>query len=223
MEIECGSMVRIEEIEITGANRMNWQVFQSIAESQFHSFTQPTRHRVNKTQKMTAAKSVQKPLGKAGVVFFGSLCLGTFGLGVWQTKRYIEKVEMIEERDRRMGLPPTENVNATEGRIRLKGTFDHKKEFYVGPRSSPLSQSTGSLGVPQQGYFVWTPMVLTSVPGQAYALVNRGWVSREKVDSPGRRRAPVRSEIPNGEQAWSRPTGEVQVMAVQSKAEGTSI
>jgi cytochrome oxidase assembly protein ShyY1 len=182
---------------------------------------------------MTA--QVQKPLGNAGIAFFGSLCAGTFGLGVWQTKRYSEKVEQLAKRDREMTLPPSQDVRSTVGRIQVRGTFDHGKEFLVGPRGSPLHQSNGSLGVPQPGYFVWTPFTPqqqaslsdSSSSTSESVLVNRGWVSREKVhgNSRSRRYSPDRgtqehrtTSIGIGE--WERPEGVVAITAVQSKFEG---
>jgi len=37
----------------------------------------------------------------AGIIFFGSICLGAAGLGVWQTQRYTWKTSLIEEQKRR--------------------------------------------------------------------------------------------------------------------------
>jgi hypothetical protein len=36
-----------------------------------------------------------------GIIFFGSICLGAAGLGVWQTQRYAWKTSLIEEQKRR--------------------------------------------------------------------------------------------------------------------------
>jgi surfeit locus 1 family protein len=201
----------------------------------------------------TTAAAAQKPLGKAGVVFFGSLCLGTFGLGVWQSKRYGEKVEQLALRDAAMALPPSDNLYENDSddnavvvvgggrRIRLRGTFDHAKEFYVGPRGSPLRQSTGSLGVPQHGYFVVTPLLLSTTntttssssrtEGPSSVLVNRGWVPRAKVD--GSKNRPRRQGVDRDgtpfapHQApvvgdWDRPAGVVTITAVKASVEGTS-
>jgi cytochrome oxidase assembly protein ShyY1 len=182
---------------------------------------------------MTAAQ-VQKPLGKAGIAFFGSLCAGTFGLGVWQTRRYTEKVELLAQRDRAMALAPSDDVHRAVGRIRINGTFDHAKEFYVGPRGSPLHQSNGSLGVPQHGYFVFTPLTLKlhedsslsgAAPCEESVLVNRGWVPRQKVDgnNRSRRHAPDRGAQQHQASVvgdWDRPRGVVTITAVQARVEG---
>lgn len=191
-----------------------------------------------KIQQQTMTAQVQKPLGKAGIAFFGSLCAGTFGLGVWQTQRYTQKVELLAKRDRDMALAPSNNVRSTVGRIQVRGTFDHEKEFLVGPRGSPLQQSNGSLGVPQHGYFVWAPFKLqqqdeevSSVGSFSTAesvLINRGWVPREKVDGNrrSRRHAPDRGtqELRTATAPvvgdWDRPRGVVAITAVQSNFEG---
>ncbi|KAL3810859.1 hypothetical protein ACHAXA_005859 [Cyclostephanos tholiformis] len=44
-----------------------------------------------------------------GGAFFSSLCLLTFGLGSWQTMRYLEKVDMVERREYELGLDPLPN------------------------------------------------------------------------------------------------------------------
>ena len=36
-----------------------------------------------------------------GIIFFGSICLGAAGLGVWQTQRYAWKTSLIEEQKKR--------------------------------------------------------------------------------------------------------------------------
>jgi hypothetical protein len=37
----------------------------------------------------------------AGIIFFGSICLGAASLGVWQTQRYTWKTKLIEEQKMR--------------------------------------------------------------------------------------------------------------------------
>ena len=57
-------------------------------------------------------------LGTGGKIFFSSLCLLTFGLGVWQTQRYFEKVDMVHKRQEDLTLDPIPNyydwVDATK-------------------------------------------------------------------------------------------------------------
>ncbi|KAL3773100.1 hypothetical protein ACHAW5_009531 [Stephanodiscus triporus] len=104
------------------------------------------------------------PLGKA---FFSSLCLLTFGLGTWQTRRYFEKLEMVKKREDDLGMDPLPNFDmwrTTRGndddedaavdmktktktkiadvprsyrRVRLRGEFQHANEMLIGPRGPP--------------------------------------------------------------------------------------
>jgi surfeit locus 1 family protein len=41
-----------------------------------------------------------------GQAFFGTLCAGTFGFGVWQTQRFWNKVQIVERRQSRIQNPP---------------------------------------------------------------------------------------------------------------------
>jgi surfeit locus 1 family protein len=53
-----------------------------------------------------ASKVVGKNLGTSGKVFFGSLCVGTFGLGCWQLERLLGKWDAIEDREQQLKLDP---------------------------------------------------------------------------------------------------------------------
>ena len=53
-----------------------------------------------------AAKAATQRLGNSGKFFFGSLCVGTFGLGCWQLERLLEKWDAIEDREEQLGLEP---------------------------------------------------------------------------------------------------------------------
>ena len=74
-----------------------------------------------------------------GKAFFGSLCVGTFGLGAWQTKRYMEKVDLVEARERELIDAPVPLSEQHDGfrRVLVRGTFDHSKYVLVGPRGPP--------------------------------------------------------------------------------------
>lgn len=126
----------------------------------------------------------------AGGIFFSGLCIGTFGLGVWQTQRYFEKVEMLQKRDDDLSFVPvdfnewqTEKIVSKEGdesdggrsyrRVRLQGKFQHVNEVLVGLRGPPAgalsatgpnSGRGGGMSSGTQGYMVVTPLVI-SVPG----------------------------------------------------------
>ena len=101
--------------------------------------------------------------GPLGRVFFSSLCLLTFGLGSWQTRRYFEKVKMVEKREHDLSLDPIPTFDewrATKGttttrrdgdgkstsdaappksyrRVRLRGEYRHGDEILIGPRGPP--------------------------------------------------------------------------------------
>lgn len=53
-----------------------------------------------------ASVAAKRGLSNGGVAFFGGLCVGTFGLGCWQTQRYFEKVELVEKRERELAMEP---------------------------------------------------------------------------------------------------------------------
>lgn len=102
-----------------------------------------------------ASKAVGKVnIGTSGKVFFGSLCVGTFGLGCWQMERLLMKWDAIEDREAQLKLDPVRygsmQLNQLVGddqlsqsqtqpyRQRLlRGRFRHDKEVLVGPRGAP--------------------------------------------------------------------------------------
>ena len=47
-------------------------------------------------------------LSTLGTLFFGSLCASTFGLGVWQSQRYFEKIDQVEQRKVELSADPVE-------------------------------------------------------------------------------------------------------------------
>lgn len=95
--------------------------------------------------------------GLLGKLFFSSLCVLTFGLGSWQTKRYFEKVEMVHKREDDLGMDPlptfddwsslknTIDTTKTDGsaleksyrRVHLHGEYQHQHEILIGPRGPP--------------------------------------------------------------------------------------
>lgn len=169
--------------------------------------------------------SSSPPLSMAGILFFGSLCVSTFGLGCWQSSRYFDKIQLIQRRDEELAMDPIElQSNASSHdwettkrqsnhrRLHVTGTFHHDKEVLMGPRGPPpgaISQSgpnsgrsSGGMASSPQGYFIITPLERPHNLGTV--LVNRGWVPLQYVKQ---------------NVAWERPTGEVQVVAVASKME----
>ena len=104
-------------------------------------------------------------LGAAGKAFFGSLCVGTFGLGCWQTSRLLEKQQLMAQRTEELQQTATNQITpGTFRRIQVQGVYDHTRELLVGPRSGPSTAGstqkgggTTVAGVSQQGYYVVTP------------------------------------------------------------------
>jgi cytochrome oxidase assembly protein ShyY1 len=101
-------------------------------------------------------KFVTGNLSNSGKFFFGSLCVGTFGLGVWQLDRLKEKLDKIDDREKQLLMKPilynnsnsnscndiitndNDNANANPYRRRLlRGVFRHDKEVLIGPRGAP--------------------------------------------------------------------------------------
>eukprot|EP00977_Amphora_coffeiformis_P022822 scaffold11610_cov90-Amphora_coffeaeformis.AAC.1 len=92
-------------------------------------------------------------LSLAGKAVFGSLCAGTFGLGVWQTQRYFEKQTLMQQREVDLKAPPLTDLTLLQQppsgssssssssvsfrRIQLQGHYLHQAEFLVGPRGPP--------------------------------------------------------------------------------------
>jgi cytochrome oxidase assembly protein ShyY1 len=116
------------------------------------------------TNRTTAATQADNstPLSSAsitfGKIFFPSLCAITFTLGIWQTKRYFEKLDMVSKRKYDLMLDPmtfdewtlkndaasiSSNNAATTlstssyRRVTLHGKFDHTNTILIGPRGPP--------------------------------------------------------------------------------------
>ena len=89
------------------------------------------------------ARNTAVGLNLSGKIFFGGLCAGTFVLGCWQTKRYFEKVNLIDQRLRDLSEDPVPLTSIQSGsshgttgfrRILVEGRFRHENEMYLGPR-----------------------------------------------------------------------------------------
>lgn len=183
-----------------------------------------------------AASASQPGLSLAGKFVFGSLCAGTFGLGVWQTQRYLEKVELVEARANALAQPPLDVELATSPsdleqsfrKVRVRGQYLHAAEFLVGPRGPPAglpgAVAQGMATTPQ-GYFVLTPLVPASAAVREklgpLVIVNRGWVPRHMVHGadfrhpgPPRTFAPPTTTLLD----WERPAT-VEVTVVPRKEE----
>jgi cytochrome oxidase assembly protein ShyY1 len=99
-----------------------------------------------------AAETASKGISMGGKVFFGSLCAGTFGLGVWQIERYFEKITLMDDRAAQLAMEPTTNLMNTSSaatgtsqqteqgmyrRRNLHGVWRHDREVLIGPRGAP--------------------------------------------------------------------------------------
>jgi cytochrome oxidase assembly protein ShyY1 len=186
------------------------------------------------------ASSATKAISSGGKVFFGSLCAGTFVLGVWQTQRYFEKETLIAAREEQMLQPPFTSLSQAMSHHRqqqqqkqpsfrtwqVAGQFHHKGEILVGPRGLPPGALPKKKGPPRgvmgdstagtgpQGYFVVTPFEITEDTATSKVtrtvMVNRGWIPKEFID-----------KTTTTERLWSRPQGTVEISAIPTKVEGT--
>ena len=97
--------------------------------------------------KKVAAEAASKGLSFGGKAFFGTLCAGTFGLGVWQIERFFEKIQQMEERGAQLALEPTTVLSLNDAstdtgetlyrRRQLHGVWRHDREVLIGPRGAP--------------------------------------------------------------------------------------
>jgi hypothetical protein len=109
-------------------------------------------------RKMTAAAAAAATttgLNLGGKLFFGGLCVGTFGLGCWQTRRYFDKQRLVQQREDELKMDPlplegTTTTTAAQLQRRIvQGHFQHEKQLLVGPRGPPpgaISESGPSSG-----------------------------------------------------------------------------
>lgn len=105
-------------------------------------------------------------------------------LGSWQLSRFFDARAFEEQRDAKMDLPMV-SVDSTEAlssgdldfrRIEVEGVWDERYLFLIKHR---VYQGT-------PGYWVVSPLHLTSRDESTALLVNRGWISIE--DGPGQAR-----------------------------------
>ncbi|CAG5125162.1 unnamed protein product [Candidula unifasciata] len=116
-----------------------------------------------------------------------------FGLGTWQIRRREWKLGLIKELEEKMSKPPQplpenlEDVKKLEyQKVKVRGTFDHAKELFIGPRSD-IRAGEGRSAQTQStpGVNVVTPFKLAN--RDETILVNRGFVSFK--DRPQQKRA----------------------------------
>ncbi|XP_067951332.1 surfeit locus protein 1-like [Watersipora subatra] len=138
------------------------------------------------------------------MLFFPVTC--TY-LGFWQIRRRKWKLGLLEELDKKQSSPGTElpadfvqlTADRQHERFILRGTFDHSREMYIGPRSKVDHSGTGGGLVSSSdtiGVHVVTPFKLSGTGEEV--LVSRGWVTRDQKASGN----------------IHRPTGEQQLVGL---------
>ncbi|KAK3767298.1 hypothetical protein RRG08_050849 [Elysia crispata] len=108
--------------------------------------------------------------------------LTTFGLGTWQIQRRTWKLNLIQELEEKMlaePVPLPSNLddlkNMEYRKVKVRGTFDHSKELFIGPRTNANEPETmGSARAATVGVHVITPFKLSD--RTETILVNRGHV-----------------------------------------------
>ena len=160
-------------------------------------------------------------LSTSGKLFFSSLCASTFGLGCWQTRRYFEKIQCVEERKQILSQGCVElekdakcanDANKSFTPIVVRGKFRHEDEVLIGPRGPPMDslsktgpnsgRSQGGMASSPQGYYCLTPLERSDNAG--VVVVNRGWIPRSYIQEKA---------------VWHRPTTIVTVEGVSSTTE----
>jgi len=132
----------------------------------------------------------------------------TFGLGVWQTERLSWKKDLMKKLENKSAEEAVElpyelkRIEELEfQKVKVRGTFDHSKEQYIGPRSlihdGEAGESQGLMGSSEGiGYHVITPFHIDG--GEHHGnviLVNRGWVHSKLVNPETREQAQVSGMI----------------------------
>jgi len=150
---------------------------------------------------MAAATLKPRPWVKiAQTTFFSGVAAGTAGLSYWQLQRRQWKLALVSEREATLHAAPEPLAAVVPAaaradgvapehefrRVECRGTFDHRQQLLMGPRSAPAGVDAAPPGAKpppggagMTGWDVITPLRCTD--GGA-VLVNRGWVPRDQVD-----------------------------------------
>jgi len=149
----------------------------------------------------TAGNTTKSKSDILGISVFSAICLSTFGLGVWQVKRYYWKIDLIESikqaSHEEPGVLKSSTVQASssgrldglDGKVMtITGHFDHGSELTLGPRSAPVSllgYAAQGMATNPQGYYIITPFIIEDGEDQCkdtVIFVNRGWVPKSEVN-----------------------------------------
>ncbi|XP_042870238.1 surfeit locus protein 1-like [Penaeus japonicus] len=160
-------------------------------------------------RKSTALRLMSTSISRTDVTPSSLLLLivpiSTFCLGTWQYQRRKWKLNLIAELEEKTKAPPVElpqdlyELNDLEyQRVKLKGTFDHSREVFLGPRPLMIggdinTQGSGLISSGQSGYLVITPFKLAD--RDLEILVNRGWVARKHKNPESRLEGQVKGTV----------------------------
>lgn len=130
----------------------------------------------------------------------------TFALGTWQVKRKFWKRDLITKIEEHINLEPVDlpadlsHLPDKEYRpYRVKGTFLHEKEIFLGPRQMITENDAKDSSMkkfappPGSGYLVITPFQLSD--RDLTILVNRGWVPMNYKSPVTRKSGQIEGEI----------------------------
>ncbi|XP_072015921.1 surfeit locus protein 1-like [Amphiura filiformis] len=140
-----------------------------------------------------ATADPKKKIGAMGY-FLLIIPVAAFGLGTWQVQRRKWKLGLIKQLEDRTNAAPVampmkhEELEELEYmKVKVRGTFDHSKELYVGPRQQVIPGSAGGghggsmiSSKARFGYHVITPF--HCIDQGVTILVNRGWIPRNLLN-----------------------------------------
>lgn len=159
-------------------------------------YSQTTNHSA-----FTLTKRNKKDRIDAGALFLLIIPISTFALGCWQVQRRKWKINLIETLKTRTQAEPIsllENLDRLPdfeyNPVRVRGRFDHSREFLIEPRSrfDEQSNTKHSMTTATVGAHVITPF---RVANRNYdILVNRGFVPMEFRDPATRRAGQIEGE-----------------------------
>nr|XP_060613101.1 surfeit locus protein 1 [Anolis sagrei ordinatus] len=144
---------------------------------------------------------------EAEALKWGLLLIPTaaFGLGTWQIQRRKRKLRMIADLQSQVLMDPvplpTDPLELRDLEYRpvtVRGHFDHSKELFLLPRSlvDPGKEARDAgriLSSPESGANVLTPFHCTDLG--ITILVNRGFVSKKKLNPETRMKGQVEGEL----------------------------
>jgi len=148
-------------------------------------------------------REAEKDKGDRGYLLL-TIPLATFGLGCWQVQRRKWKLGLIDELELKTHADPVpfpEDLSTLDdleySKVRVRGTFDHARETYLGPRGLQQEASDHgglmSMGRASVGMNVITAFKVKD--RDLTIMVNRGWVPRNKTNPRNRQEGQVEGEV----------------------------